>query len=75
MRPVNPAIAARTLIGMTMGFSILFELGDDPAIEEASSEELAAAVSDIFLNGLRGEAFNRHRQPPVVSGQKDGGAP
>ncbi|HEY85126.1 MAG TPA: TetR/AcrR family transcriptional regulator [Chloroflexi bacterium] len=65
MRPLNPAIAARTLIGMSMGFAILFELGNDPAIEEVSSAELAAAVSDIFLNGMRGEA---------VSGQRDGGA-
>jgi AcrR family transcriptional regulator len=51
-RPVNPAIAARTLIGAMMGFAILFDLKDE-AIEAISSEALAGAVTDIFLNGLR----------------------
>jgi len=51
-RPVNPAIAARTLIGAVMGFAILFYL-KDKAIEAISSEALASAVTDIFLNGLR----------------------
>ncbi len=51
-RPVNPAIAARTLIGTVMGFAILFYLKDE-AIEVIPSEALASAVTDIFLNGLR----------------------
>jgi AcrR family transcriptional regulator len=51
-RPVNPVIAARTLIGAMMGFAILFDLKDE-AIEAISSETLASAVTDIFLNGLR----------------------
>jgi AcrR family transcriptional regulator len=52
MRPVNPAIAARTLVGAMTGFAIMFEVGDDSVIEEMSSEDLAAEVVDIFLNGL-----------------------
>lgn len=51
-RPVNPAIAARTLVGAMMGFAILFDLKDE-AVEALSSEALAAEVTDIFLNGLR----------------------
>ena len=51
-RPVNPAIAARTLMGAMMGFAILFDLKDE-VIETISSEALAGEVTDIFLNGLR----------------------
>jgi AcrR family transcriptional regulator len=51
-RPVDPVIAARTLIGAMMGFAILFDLKDE-AIEAISSEALASAVTDLFLNGLR----------------------
>jgi AcrR family transcriptional regulator len=51
-RPVNPAIAARTLVGAMMGFAILFDLKDE-AIETMSSEALAGEVTDIFMNGLR----------------------
>ncbi len=51
-RPVNPAIAARTVIGAMMGFAILFDLKDE-IIETIPSEALASAVTDIFLNGLR----------------------
>jgi len=56
MRPIDPAIAARALISMSMGFAVLFELGNDPVLEDAPPADLAAVVTDIFLNGLRGEA-------------------
>ena len=53
IRPVNAAIAARTLINAVMGFSVMFDLGNDALIESMSSEELAQQVLDLFLNGLR----------------------
>ena len=53
IRPVNAAIAARTLINVVMGFSVMFDLDNDALIESMSSEELAQQVLDLFLNGLR----------------------
>jgi AcrR family transcriptional regulator len=52
MRPVHPGLAARTFVAAMTGFAIMFEVGDDAVIEEMSSEDLAATVADIFLNGL-----------------------
>jgi len=53
MRPVNPAVAIRTLMGTVMGLALLFDLGGDTVIETMPSEQLAAEVTDIFLRGLR----------------------
>jgi AcrR family transcriptional regulator len=53
MRPVNAAMAARTLMNAVMGFSVMFDIGDDALIEQMSSEELAQQVLNLFLNGLR----------------------
>jgi AcrR family transcriptional regulator len=52
LRPVNPAIATRTIMGAMMGFAIQLELGGDSVLESMSAESLAAEVTDIFLNGL-----------------------
>ena len=52
MRPVNPVVAAQTIMGAMMGFTIQFELGGDSGLESMSPESLAAEVTDIFLNGL-----------------------
>ncbi|MDX1413342.1 MAG: TetR/AcrR family transcriptional regulator [Candidatus Promineifilaceae bacterium] len=56
MRPVDPALAARTISAAIMGFATLYELGryggDDNGF---SPEKWGAQVTDIFLNGLAGE--------------------
>ncbi len=51
LRPIDPAIAARTLSATIMGFAALFELG--VTIEHGSPERLGKQVTDIFLNGLQ----------------------
>ncbi|MCP5098416.1 MAG: TetR/AcrR family transcriptional regulator [Chloroflexi bacterium] len=53
MRSVDPVVAARTLNATIMGFAALFELGA-PVGDYTSPEKLGAQVTDIFLNGLRG---------------------
>ncbi len=53
IRPVNTAIAARTLMNTVIGFSAMFDVGDDALTEQLSSEDLARYVLDLFLNGLR----------------------
>lgn len=53
LRPVNPAIAARTIMWAMMGFAIQFELEGDSVLESMSPESLAAEVTDILLSGLR----------------------
>ena len=52
MRPVNSAIAARTLVGAMTGFAVMFDMEADSVIEEMSPESLANEVMDIFLHGL-----------------------
>ncbi len=51
IRPVDPAIAARTLSATIMGFAALFELGG--SVDHSSPEKLGAEVTDIFINGLK----------------------
>jgi len=51
MRPIDPAIAARTLSATIMGFAALFELG--VSVEHGSPELLGQQITDIFLNGLQ----------------------
>ena len=51
IRPVDPAIAARTLSATIMGFAALFELGG--SVGHSSPEKLGAEVTDIFINGLK----------------------
>jgi AcrR family transcriptional regulator len=51
IRPVDPAIAARTLSATIMGFAALFELGG--SVGHSSPERLGAEVTDIFINGLK----------------------
>jgi AcrR family transcriptional regulator len=51
IRPVDPAIAARTLSATIMGFAALFELGG--TVGHSSPEQLGAEVTDIFINGLK----------------------
>ena len=52
MRPVDPAIASWTLMGAVVGMALFSDLGAAPVLAAAAPEELAAHVSDIFLNGL-----------------------
>ena len=53
MRPVDVAIAARTLSAAVMGFATLFALGGEMwDWEKYPPEVLGAGVTDIFLNGL-----------------------
>lgn len=51
MRPVDPAVAARTLSATIMGYAALFELG--ASVGHSSPEKLGEQVTDIFLNGLK----------------------
>lgn len=51
LRPVDPAIAARTLSATIMGFAALFELGI--TVNHSSPELLGQQVTDILWNGLR----------------------
>lgn len=53
MRRVDPQIANWTLIGAVVGLAIFADLGAAPILETISPQELAAQVSDIFINGLR----------------------
>ncbi len=53
LRPANAAVIARALIGVMLGFGLLFETDNDPAIEALSPEELAAELTSLFLDGLR----------------------
>jgi AcrR family transcriptional regulator len=52
MHPTNAAIAARAIVCAMIGFSVMFDVGDDAVIEEMSDEALAKEVLDFFLYGL-----------------------
>ena len=54
MRRVDPEIANWTLMSAVVGLALFSDLGAAPVLETISVEELAAQVSDIFINGLRG---------------------
>lgn len=53
MRPVDPVVAAWTLVGAVVGLTFFTDVGAAPALEAMPPEALAAQVSDVFLNGLR----------------------
>ena len=60
MRPVDPAIAARTISAVIMGYGALFELGEDlwqgvPAADDGTLLPilLGEQVTDIMLKGLQ----------------------
>ena len=56
MRPVDPALAARTISAAIMGFATLYELGRHSGKDNGfSPEKLGTEVTDIFLDGLSGE--------------------
>ena len=54
MRRVDPEIANWTLMSAVVGLALFSDLGAAPVLESISVEALAAQVSDIFINGLRG---------------------
>ena len=54
MRRVDPEIANWTLMSAVVGLALFSDLGAAPVLETISVEELAAQVSDIFINGLHG---------------------
>lgn len=73
MRPVNPAVAARTVSAAIMGFAALFELGGEirggllvAGGDTFSPDFLGAQVADIILNGL--QAPSQPDRPPAVQG-------
>lgn len=56
MRPVDPALAARTISAAIMGFATLYEIGRYGSGDNGfSAEKWGTAVTDIFLKGLSGE--------------------
>lgn len=57
MRPVDPALAALTISAAIMGFATLYELGRYGHQDNGfSPEKWGNEVTDLFLNGLSGEA-------------------
>jgi AcrR family transcriptional regulator len=58
MRRVDPEIANWTLMSAVVGLALFSDLGAAPVLETISVEELAAQVSDIFINGLHGTRDN-----------------
>jgi AcrR family transcriptional regulator len=58
MRRVDSEIANWTLMGAVVGLALFSDLGAAPILEMISVEALAAQVSDIFINGLRGMQDN-----------------
>lgn len=54
MRRVDPEIANWTLMSAVVGLALFSDLGAAPVLKSISVEALAAQVSDIFINGLRG---------------------
>lgn len=54
MRRVDPEIANWTLMSAVVGLALFSDLGAARLLESISVEALAAQVSDIFINGLRG---------------------
>ena len=54
MRRVDPEIANWTLMSAVVGLALFSDLGAATILETISVEALAAQVSDIFINGLRG---------------------
>ena len=58
MRGVDPEIANWTLMSAVVGLAMFSDLAAAPILETISVEALAAQVSDIFINGLRGMQDN-----------------
>jgi AcrR family transcriptional regulator len=58
VRPVDPNIAARTLIAATMGFAVQLDLQGDDVHVSKSPDILAASVTDILLHGLLAKPTN-----------------
>jgi hypothetical protein len=55
MRRVDPEIANWTLMSAVVGLTLFADLGAAPVLEAVSAETLAQQVSDILINGLRGQ--------------------
>jgi hypothetical protein len=53
-RQMDSAVAARTFLAMNMGLLIIYQLeGEGGVLRKTPPEQIAAEVSDIFLNGLQ----------------------
>jgi AcrR family transcriptional regulator len=59
MRPIDPAIAVRILMGTAMGLAVLLDLGGDAVVESMPPERLAAEVTDVLMSGLRARPADR----------------
>lgn len=55
MRRMDSEVANWTLIGAVVGLALFSDLGAAPALAAISPQALAEQVSDIFINGLRGQ--------------------
>lgn len=56
MRRVDPEIANWTLMAAVVGLALFSDLGAATVLDRTSPEVLARQVSDIFINGLSGQA-------------------
>lgn len=56
MRRVDPEIANWTLMAAVVGLALFSDLGTATVLDRTPPEVLARQVSDIFINGLRGQA-------------------
>ena len=52
LRPINPAIVARTIISAMTGLAVIFDVGDDAVLQNMSDQELAKEMLDFFKHGL-----------------------
>ncbi|HBZ57154.1 MAG TPA: hypothetical protein DEO88_17245 [Syntrophobacteraceae bacterium] len=52
-RPVNPVMAARSLLAMAFYFVLLREIYVDPALESISLDETVDAIVSTFCEGVR----------------------
>ena len=74
MHPANAAIAARSIVCTMIGFSVMFDVGDDAVIEEMPDEALAKEVLDFFLYGLYSRSEDEaHPDDEAHPGDEKGG--
>ncbi|MCX5999208.1 MAG: TetR/AcrR family transcriptional regulator [Chloroflexi bacterium] len=54
-RPLNSAVVARAIVGMMIGFSLIYRIeGESSPLRDVSRQELALNLTDLMLRGFRG---------------------
>ena len=65
IRPVDPALTARILIGLTTGLFILDVLGDPPI--KTGWEGLSEAITSVLFDGVANRTMNHDPEEPATS--------